>query len=74
MCVIPKCCSVYTDLAARAPPIKRLAVIEDGRSVFAASDINAILSRICSSLTYKIKEKNHGKKKNMGSVKIQQKS
>jgi len=47
-----KCCSVKTDLAAKAPPINKLLVIEDGLSVFAASEINAILSRMCSSLTY----------------------
>jgi hypothetical protein len=42
---------VNADLAAKDPPMNRLLVIEDGFSVFAASDINAILSRICSSLT-----------------------
>lgn len=39
------------DLAAREPPMNRLLVIDEGLSVFAASDINAILSRMCSSLT-----------------------
>lgn len=52
MCVIPKCCRVYTDLAERAPPMNRLLETEVGFSVLAASDIKAILSRMCSSLTY----------------------
>jgi hypothetical protein len=53
---------VCTDLAARAPPINRLFVIDDGFSVFAASEINDILSRMCSNLTCKLKWK---KKKNL---------
>lgn len=53
MCVIPICCRVYTDLAARAPPMNRVPDIDDGFSVLAASDINEILSRMCSSLTCK---------------------
>nr|GLL29337.1 hypothetical protein Itr_chr06CG09930 [Ipomoea trifida] len=52
MCVIPKCCKVYTDLAASAPPMNMVSVTFDGFSVFAASDISDILSRMCSSLTY----------------------
>jgi hypothetical protein len=48
---------VCTDLAARAPPINRLFVIDDGFSVFAASEINDILSRMCSNLTCKLKWK-----------------
>ena len=51
MWVIPKCCNVNIDLAARAPPMNKLLVIDDGLSVFAASDISVILSRMCSSLT-----------------------
>lgn len=54
MCVIPKCCKVYTDLAASAPPMNMVSVTFDGFSVFAASDINDILSRMCSSLTCKM--------------------
>jgi len=42
---------VYVDLAASAPPMNSVSVTADGLSAFAASDINAILSRICSSLT-----------------------
>lgn len=50
-CVMPKYWRVCTDLAASAPPINKLPVIDEGLSVFAASVIKAVLSRMCSSLT-----------------------
>lgn len=58
------------DLAARAPPMNKLVVIVDGLSVFAASDINVILSRMCSSLTCNCTK--HFITKNVSSASVQQ--
>lgn len=40
--------------------MNKLFVIDDGFSVFAASDINDILSRMCSNLTCKLIENDKG--------------
>lgn len=51
---MPKCWRVYLDLAARAPPINKLLTTREGRSVFAASDTNDVLSMMCSRRTCKL--------------------